>query len=429
MESIFKRHLNLIVLVGVLFAQMIGLAAQVKRQTEGGPVRLIRMWAVSAVTPVERGIFGSGRAVRGFWGNYLYLRGLRQQNDELRAEVQRLRLEELRLSEDTAQARRLQALLGFKEQFASQTLPAQVISTTGSEFSKGVYIDKGATDGVKPDMPVITPDGIVGKVLRTYPHSSLVLEINDPSSGAGVILQKSRLQGILKGTPDGEVRVANIMGDEKVEIGERVLTSGGDRVFPKGMPVGTVSSATPSGTFLQITVHPSAELERVEEVLVVTKITERLPEVNEATGPGRASEILARRLPSVPDKPPQPGTSATTATGVPPAQAGGTSPAVQPRPQSASNNPAEPPPAPRLKAPAVPDRFSPPPTNPATTAGSDAAPASNAAAANAPPPAGSAPPQPAASSRVTPPKPAADKKPDAKTAQAPKPEPPKGPQR
>src|SRR5512140_3328185 len=256
MESIFKRHLNLIVLVGVLFAQMIGLAAQVKRQTEGGPVRLIRMWAVSAVTPVERGIFGSGRAVRGFWGNYIYLRGLRQQNDELRAEVQRLRLEELRLSEDTAQARRLQALLGFKEQCASQTLPAQVISTTGSEFSKGVYIDKGATDGVKPDMPVITPDGIVGKVLRTYPHSSLVLEINDPSSGAGVILQKSRLQGILKGTPDGEVRVANIMGDEKVEIGERVLTSGGDRVFPKGMPVGTVSSATPSGTFLQITVHP-----------------------------------------------------------------------------------------------------------------------------------------------------------------------------
>lgn len=358
MESIFKRHLNLTVLVGVLFAQIIGLAAQVKRPSEAGPVSLVRLWVVSAVTPVEKGVFGTGRAVRNFWGNYIYLRGVRQQNEELLAEVQRLRLEELRLTEDTAQARRLQALLGFKEQFVSQTLPAQVISTTGSEFSKGIYIDKGADDGVKTDVPVITPDGIVGKTLRVYPHSSLVLEISDPTSGAGVILQKSRLQGILKGTPDGEVTVHNIMSDEKVEVGEQVLTSGGDGVFPKGMPVGRVSRVSPAGTFLNITVHPAAELERIEEVLVVTKISERIPDTNQAEGL-RAVDILAQRLPTVPK-------AATPPT--PPASAAGAPPAA-PRPNAqATPVPANATPVRHVTAEAGTSAAPKPQTNPATAA-------------------------------------------------------------
>ncbi len=130
-------------------------------------------------------------------------------------------------------------------------------------------------------MPVITPDGIMGKVLRVYPSSSLVLEINDPSSGAGVILEKSRLQGILKGNPNGngELIIQNIMADEKVEVGERVLTSGGDRIFPKGMPVGVVSRfAHGKDIFLDIWVKPAAQLSRAEEVLVVTKVDERTPE-------------------------------------------------------------------------------------------------------------------------------------------------------
>ena len=217
-----------------------------------------------------------------------------------------MRLEQVRMSEDAGQARRLQSLLGFKEEFISQTMPAQVISTTGSEFSRGVFIDKGSRDGIKADMPVITPDGIVGKVLRVYPTSSLVLEINDPSSGAGVILEKSRLQGILKGSPTGQTFVANIMADEKIEPGERILTSGGDRVYPKGMAVGTVSRVNPAGTFLNVEVKPSAQLNRLEEVLVITKIVEKAPEVNDQSAPVRAIDILAQRLPSVPPPKPAP---------------------------------------------------------------------------------------------------------------------------
>jgi rod shape-determining protein MreC len=137
----------------------------------------------------------------------------------------------------------------------------------------------------------------------------MVLEINDPTSGAGVILEKSRLQGILKGDQKGtgETFVSNIMADEKIEPGDVVLTSGGDRVFPKGLPVGTVVKVLPGQeSFLNIRVKPAARLDRLEEVLVITKIVEKEPDANEAaTGPVRAIDILAQRLPTV--EPPKPG--------------------------------------------------------------------------------------------------------------------------
>ncbi len=319
MENVVNRHRNLILLVAILFLQVIGLAVQVKAPTDHGSTSLIRLWAVRIITPIEKAAISSNRWASGVWHNYLYLRGVRRENRELREEIQRLRLEQVRLAEDASQARRLQALLGFKEQYISQTLPAQVISTTGSEFSRGVYIDKGSKDGVRHDMPVITADGVVGKVIRVYPTSALVLMINDSTSGAGVILEKSRLQGIVKGTPGGETMVQNIMSDEKVEPGERVLTSGGDRVFPKGMPVGVVTDVAPGNDlFLRIRIKPAARLDRLEEVLVITKVEERSPSVEEPSAPVRAVDILAQRLPSVPVKADdQPGSKPSPTSGLP----------------------------------------------------------------------------------------------------------------
>ena len=166
-------------------------------------------------------------------------------------------------------------------------------------------------------MAVITPEGIVGKIYRVYPTSSLVLTINDPSSGAGVILEKSRLQGIVRGTPNGGTVVQNIMSDEKLEIGEPVLTSGGDRVFPKGLPVGVVSSVgSGSDLFLNVRLKPAAPLNRLEEVLVITKIVEKTPDANEPVIRQRAADILAERLPTVPPKPPE---TPATAGAKPPA--------------------------------------------------------------------------------------------------------------
>jgi rod shape-determining protein MreC len=303
MESVLGRYKNLIVLVCVLFAQVLGLAVQVKRTTDTESSRLIRIWAVNSVTPFEKVLNWMHNSTYGLWHNYFYLRGVRAENRSLKAEIERLRLNQVRLNEDAAQARRLQALFAFKEQFISKTTAAQVIGSGGSEQSRIVYIDKGEHDGLKPDMAVITIDGIVGKVLKVFHSTAQVLLIDDQSSGVGGILENSRLQGIVRGTPSGEVMLEHIMTDNTVQAGEVVRTSGGDRIFPKGLPVGVVTRVNNGADlFLNIRVKPAANLSKLEEVLVVTKLVDEEPTQIES-GPVRAVDILAQRLPSVPDKP------------------------------------------------------------------------------------------------------------------------------
>jgi rod shape-determining protein MreC len=300
--DVLGRYRNLIVLVGVLFAQILGLAVQVRRTTDNEPTRLIRIWAVDAITPLEKVLGWVETSTGNVWHSYFYLRGVRAENRSLKQQIERMSLEQVRMSQDADQARRLQALLAFKEQFISHTMAAQVIGSSGSELSRSVYIDKGESDGIKPDMAVITADGIVGKVLRGYGSTSLVLLINDQTSGVGALLDKTRLQGILRGTPSGEVVLEKVMSDETVPVGEMVLTSGGDGIFPKGLLVGRVTKAAPgSDLFLNIRVRPAADLSKLEEVLVVTKIDERQAEPDQ-TGAMRAVDILAERLPGVPAK-------------------------------------------------------------------------------------------------------------------------------
>ena len=306
MESVLGRYRNLTILVGILFLQVLGLAVQVKRSSENESSRLIRVWAVNAVTPFEKGIVWVQHGSSNLWHNYFYLRGVRQENRDLKQKIEQMEIEQVRLSEDANQARRLQALLGFKEQFIAKTVAAQVIGSSGSEQSRSVYIDKGANAGLKPDMAVITGDGVVGKTLRVFQSTSQVLLVNDQTSGVGAILEKSRLQGVLRGTPAGEIVLEKVMSDEPVQPGDKVLTSGGDQIFPKGLPVGTVTRITKSSPgselFLNIRVKPTADLSRLEEVLVITQQEEREPVASDIA-PVRAADILAERLPTVPAKP------------------------------------------------------------------------------------------------------------------------------
>src|SRR6266702_444013 len=305
--NLFSRHKNTVVLATVLLAQLLALAVQVKRQTAEGPVRLIRLVTVSTIAPFERMLIYTGGSVRGVWSNYIDLRSVRRENQQLKAESERMRLERAREQEDARQARRIQALLGFKEQWIDATVAAQVIGTSGSENSRLLYLDKGTKDGIKVDMPVITPDGVVGKILNVYGETAQVLMINDPTSGVGATLVNSRLQGIVKGTNTGEVQLNYIMSDEAVQAGEPLVTSGGDRVFPKGLPVGTVAKASPGrNLFLEIKLKPAVDLDRLEEVLVITQQKARTPDTT-GLGPIRASDILAQHLPGVPQTPP-PGT-------------------------------------------------------------------------------------------------------------------------
>ena len=309
MESFFSRYRNVTVLLGLLMAQVIVLATQVRRPEAATreSMSLLRFWVVEAFVPGEKAISSVGSGTRNLWKNYVDLRDVRAQNEDLQAQLDRLRLEEVSLAEDAGQARRLQALLAFKEKFISQTVAAQVIGTSGSERSRVLYIDKGSNDGLKVDMPVITPRGIVGKINKVFPGTSQILEINDATAGAGVMLERSRLRGVLHGTPSGIPEILHIMADEKVERGDPVVSSGGDQIYPRGLPIGTVFSTGPDpegGPFMVVRVKPSANLDKVEEVLVITKVVDKEPAQQDAGATLRAADILAQRLPTVVPKPP-----------------------------------------------------------------------------------------------------------------------------
>src|SRR6266852_4310045 len=217
--DVLGRYRNLIVLVGVLFAQVLGLAVQVKRTNDSESTRVIRIWAVGAVTPLEKALVWMQTSTGKIWHSYFYLRGVRAENRSLKAQIERMSLEQVR---------------------------------------------------------------------NVYPSTSQVLLIDDQTSGVGAILDKTRLQGILRGTPSGEVVLEKVMSDETVPPGEQVLTSGGDGIFPKGLLVGRVTKvSTGSDLFLNIRVRPAADLSKLEEVLVVTKIDERQAEP-ERTSAARA---------------------------------------------------------------------------------------------------------------------------------------------
>jgi rod shape-determining protein MreC len=329
MDSFFYRFRNSLVLIAIVLIQVIALAMQVQRPSkevdvptaramedagaipDGKHVSLLRRWTVTAMSPFEAVVHVASLRVRGGWDGYINLRHTRQQDAQLKDEVARLREEEASFAEDAAQGRRLQKLLAFKEAYVTSTVAAQVIGTSGSERSHVLYLDKGSDDGLKPEQPVITPDGVVGKIRDVFPHTSQLLLISDPSSGAGVILATTRIRGIVRGTATGQVEINNLTADSRIKPGEQVVTSGGDLVFPRGLPVGVIESIVPDPLhqpYTAITIKPWANLSRLEEVLVITGTSSTLPptaaqdaDAAEATAEAnqRAADLIAEKLPSL----------------------------------------------------------------------------------------------------------------------------------
>ena len=329
MESFFTRYRNLVVLLAILVAQIAGLAVQVRRTSSGrntldmddqSGVRLIRLWANAVIAPPERIIHASKLGAVTLWTNYIDLMNVRRENEDLEKTIDRLRLEQAALLEDARQGQRLQAMLGFQQQYIYATVAAQVYGSSGSDRSHVFYIDKGAHDGLRPDMAVITADGVVGKVRDVFPHTAQVLAVNDPTSGAGVILESTRIRGILRGSAAGQLEVVGILADQRIHAGENVLTAGGDLIFPRGLPVGVVQKVVRDpdrDAFIDVIVTPAAHLNRLDEVLVITSTEPRFPPEQQqdlsvsdtlqgAVSPAirdqvKASEIMAEKLPGLID--------------------------------------------------------------------------------------------------------------------------------
>lgn len=281
MDSLLNRYRNVTVLVLVIMAQLVLLAYQVKT---GSDVRLIRMWSVTAVTPLARTLEGIRSGVTGGIGNYITLHNTQEQNRQIREELGRLKMENQFLRSELSTADRARALSVFQSRTQSRTLAARVIGTGAGAGSKVVFVDRGSVSGVEKGMAVVTPDGIVGKVIAAFPVTSEVVLITDGSFAAGVISQKNRVHGILRGQGSGTCRIDRVQNEEKVEVGEWFYTSGDDRVFPKGMPAGQVKVARQGSPFQDIFLEPSGIQNGLEEVLIVIEgIHQVIPELPNAS--------------------------------------------------------------------------------------------------------------------------------------------------
>ncbi len=279
MDSFFSRYRNPLVLVLVLLAQFVLLAVQVQPRLPGATVadqagvQALRTGVTSVVTPPEKVAHRSGLNVRNLWSAYMELVDTKQENRELLAENQRLKLEQAGLKEDAREGERLQELLAFKQHYVDTTVPAQVVGTSGTDHGHVLYIDKGSDDGIQLDMAVITPDGIVGRVRSVSAGTSQVLAINDPTSAAGALLEETRTRGIVRGDGVGHTQIVNLMPDSRIKPGQTVLTSGGDQVFPRGLPIGTVDRIVvdqDNAPLVDVILKPAANLGQLEEVLVIT---------------------------------------------------------------------------------------------------------------------------------------------------------------
>jgi len=311
MDFFLSRYRHLTVLLIVIAAQLLLIAYQVKTNRD---VPLIRVWAVTAVTPVEQGLELVRRYTWGFVEDYFVLLGVRSQNENLRRENGQLKIENNYLRNELSTADRARALSVFEARSPSKTVAARVIGNGTGANSKVVFVDRGSTSGVESGMAVVTPEGIVGKVVDAYPTASLVMLITDPTFAAGVLSQKNRVHGTLKGQGHAECLIDYVQNEERVDVGEWFYTSGDDRIFPKGFPVGQVAAVQNGKTFKEIYVTPSGMQGGAEEVLIVLQGVHQEIPAGELAAPGyRILPLPADAANEVPQGGPQPGAPGTDA--------------------------------------------------------------------------------------------------------------------
>ncbi len=276
MGSLLNRYRSLTALLLLLLAQLILVAYQVHTARD---VRLLRVWTVSAVTPLARLLDSASGVASGFLKDYVLLAGVERENRKLAEEVDRLKMENRFLRSELATAERAQALGAFQARTPSRTVAARVIGVGPSVDSRVLLVDRGTSSGVRAGMAVIRPDGIVGKVTAAYPSTAHVLLVTDPRFAAGVISGKNKVQGTLRGTRGALCRVDYLQNEETVEPGEWFYTSGDDLLFPRGLPVGPVKTVAAGRTFKEVLVEPSGLGGGVEEVLIVLEgVHQPIPE-------------------------------------------------------------------------------------------------------------------------------------------------------
>ena len=226
---------------------------------------------ISLTAPGMEGLEYVGRSVKQLWLGYIYLVEVRRQNVELDRQLEEYRQREVRFQEAQQALTRLEALLDLKRQVALPVIGARVIAYDPSLWSRSAIIDQGKVQGVKEGLPVLAPQGIVGRVVEVYPEYSKTMLIVDRKSAADAMIQRTRVRGILKGKGGNRCSLEFVPKNADVKVGDLVLASGLVGLYPKGLVFGKVTAANKKnpGVFQEIEVTSSADLSALEEVLVV----------------------------------------------------------------------------------------------------------------------------------------------------------------
>ncbi|MBI3603321.1 MAG: rod shape-determining protein MreC [Nitrospirae bacterium] len=211
------------------------------------------------------------RSVRDTWEGYVALHHVAEENRHLHRELQQLRGRNVELQEMVAASQRLAKLLEFKERLKPGTVAAQIIGRDATNWYRSVVLNKGERDGIRVEMGVMTPDGVVGRVVKTSPFSSVVLLITDPNNAVTGLIQRTREEGIVAGTADGRARLKYIPLLSTVRAGDVVVTSGLTGGFPRGLAIGTITRTEKEedDLFQSAEIVPEADSHKYEEVLVI----------------------------------------------------------------------------------------------------------------------------------------------------------------
>lgn len=233
---------------------------------------MLKIWILNATAPVIGTTNGLINRVGKVWGKYIYLRGLYDENMALRKEVQNLRLEAWKKAELVSENKRLSLLLAMKNLVPFKTEGARVIVRNPSFFSETIFINKGAKDGLMIDTPVIGSEGVVGRVISVGRNISEVQLITHSSAAVGVALGANDIQGVANGGGHDLLLLNYIRAEEKVALGDPVVTSGMDGIYPKGLPVGKVIEVREGPSiFKLIKVKPDVHFSALQEVLLIIR--------------------------------------------------------------------------------------------------------------------------------------------------------------
>ncbi len=263
-----------VVLLGSLVAACLVLLTL---QTRGYGSAASDVFAVVA-TPIQTGLAKASRATFGLWTTYLDWKNVRAENRRLRAEVQELRVQALRVVETDDENRRLRRLLALQEQLPLTTLSGEIIAREWGGWIRSLTVNRGRGDNVPRLTAVISPNGLIGRVVDVRPGVSIVQVLTDPTSTVGAHVLRTRTPGIVEGDPRGTLRFKFMARDgASIQTGDTLVTAGQGGLFPRGIPIGTVRSIDNRGAalFHYAELTPAVDFARVDEVLLVTGDSQR----------------------------------------------------------------------------------------------------------------------------------------------------------